>query len=488
MTTLMSPLSATLALISAIVSGDFDLEFAGPSVLHVTPLGGAWNASYDCVLESSGDGPGVEAWSISLTADRARIAEITLEGTDAESLGPLVYQKAELTADGSDECSGREGAMSAVVLSVPDGVTLPRPGASTIARVRVEGDVPEGGGSAVLRYADGCRSSGQPIRNVVTVLGQSVRPAKHELETALAQVESCCSAQLNFGFSTENVLSNEPYSGVIDDGSGTCSGAGGRIEIPAKPGSQAQADVFVVLSSADASDGARGWSISIALDGDLSFGGGVSDADTAAAQLFDGGFRKSEVVDPARNRGQRGAVSAVLLSFAAVSLPSFSTVAILRMGMEPAQPFGKPSAEGGLRFQDGLQGSGQPVQTTISVSGVTNLACNQRSVEVSITFRACDLPSSGRFVRGDANNDARVDITDAVFTLSWLALGGPASLCAAWADADDDGVVNITDPIYTLNYLFLGGSAPHAPYPECGESPERCDALRCAANQAACKG
>ena len=62
-------------------------------------------------------------------------------------------------------------------------------------------------------------------------------------------------------------------------------------------------------------------------------------------------------------------------------------------------------------------------------------------------------------VRGDANGDTNIDISDPVHTLQHLFLGGPAPACAATADANADGAIDISDPTYTLQHLFLGGPA-----------------------------
>jgi hypothetical protein len=72
--------------------------------------------------------------------------------------------------------------------------------------------------------------------------------------------------------------------------------------------------------------------------------------------------------------------------------------------------------------------------------------------------------------RGDANADGRADLTDAVFTLNHLFLGGPAPGCARSADVDDSGALNLSDPVYLLNHLFLGGRPPPEPFAECGAS------------------
>jgi hypothetical protein len=83
------------------------------------------------------------------------------------------------------------------------------------------------------------------------------------------------------------------------------------------------------------------------------------------------------------------------------------------------------------------------------------------------------------FRRGDADANGAVNITDAIFTLSHLFLGGPAPGCLDAADADDDGALKITDAIYLLAGLFLGGPQPPAPGASaCGPDPGN-DALPC---------
>ena len=72
------------------------------------------------------------------------------------------------------------------------------------------------------------------------------------------------------------------------------------------------------------------------------------------------------------------------------------------------------------------------------------------------------------FVRGDPNADQRLDLTDAVFVLNHLFLGGVPPSCEKSADEDDNGILDITDAILHLNHLFLGGPPPEPPFPECG--------------------
>ena len=63
-------------------------------------------------------------------------------------------------------------------------------------------------------------------------------------------------------------------------------------------------------------------------------------------------------------------------------------------------------------------------------------------------------------VRGDADLNDNVELTDAISVLSFLFLGGELLSCTAIADATANGVLDLTDPVFVLNHLFLGGPAP----------------------------
>ena len=85
---------------------------------------------------------------------------------------------------------------------------------------------------------------------------------------------------------------------------------------------------------------------------------------------------------------------------------------------------------------------------------------------------------SSRFLRGDANSDGTVNLSDAVFILSYLFQSGSTPSCLDSADVDDNGSVEITDAIYLLAHLFLGGPAPSKPFPGAGQDPTQ-DSLIC---------
>jgi CHRD domain len=71
------------------------------------------------------------------------------------------------------------------------------------------------------------------------------------------------------------------------------------------------------------------------------------------------------------------------------------------------------------------------------------------------------------FKRGDANADGAIDLSDAIFTLSWLFTGGQEPTCRDAADTNDDEKADISDAVVSLGFLFLGGQAPGFPFQSC---------------------
>ncbi len=82
------------------------------------------------------------------------------------------------------------------------------------------------------------------------------------------------------------------------------------------------------------------------------------------------------------------------------------------------------------------------------------------------------------FIRGDANDDTIVNISDALKALNFLFEAEPAGRCSKALDANDDGSINISDPVYVLGFLFASGERIPPPYPEAGIDPTP-DGLPC---------
>ncbi|MBN1443613.1 MAG: hypothetical protein JXA90_12960 [Planctomycetes bacterium] len=80
-------------------------------------------------------------------------------------------------------------------------------------------------------------------------------------------------------------------------------------------------------------------------------------------------------------------------------------------------------------------------------------------------------------LRGDCNQDRATDLSDAVSLLGCLYLGDTVR-CLDACDADDTGRLELTDAVYVLSHLYLGGPALPAPSSACGRDPTP-DTLSC---------
>ncbi|MFH1335866.1 MAG: M1 family aminopeptidase [Candidatus Zixiibacteriota bacterium] len=64
------------------------------------------------------------------------------------------------------------------------------------------------------------------------------------------------------------------------------------------------------------------------------------------------------------------------------------------------------------------------------------------------------------FIRGDANHDGLVDISDVIYLINNLYAYGPDPLPYDSGDLNCNGIIDVADIIYLLNYLFKSGPAP----------------------------
>ena len=82
------------------------------------------------------------------------------------------------------------------------------------------------------------------------------------------------------------------------------------------------------------------------------------------------------------------------------------------------------------------------------------------------------------FVRGDCNADGipgvggdLCDLADPIFLLRVLFLGGPRPACPEACNVNDDARLDLADAVYQLAYCFLGRREPPPPFPRCGPDP-----------------
>jgi hypothetical protein len=482
----------------------FDLTFAAPSS-SVGTAGSALQYTATGRLTTNGltgADPGAQGWSISMAADGGgAIVGVTTDGTVAaptpDGLVNGGFNKTELTTG-----AGNEGAVSAIVLSFTLPITLPPTGTVDIIKATVEATVPacvedENGDldcepllSRVF-FVDGRRGSGQPVDNKVTYTGQTVLPSKGE---AITSVCPNCPKPL--------VLRVD----VLNPGSVAGEKSGATVPWTAfadGPTLAVQAGVTLISNlgeddpGTEGMDGAQGWSMSILTEPCFNIASATT-AGTAADTVpnggfWDGGFNKTQVVDPAKNAGQQGAVSAIVLSFTLpVTLPPTSELLVLKVGgnmdasgLGDPQPTTPPcNVVLSSPSEPGLIGAGQPVKTAVTVAGNTK---NPGTCHAAISLA---LVQKKDFIRGNANNDLKIDIADPVWIINELFRQGPASVCADAADANDDNQVDASDAVYVVTYLFQGGATPPAPFPDCGPDPTEAeeDDLGCAGRPLLCGG
>ena len=88
--------------------------------------------------------------------------------------------------------------------------------------------------------------------------------------------------------------------------------------------------------------------------------------------------------------------------------------------------------------------------------------------EISVLARQAAGTEAARAIRGDADCNREVNLSDAVGTLRYLFRGGGELCCEVAADANDDDTVDIADAMATLNWLFLGSVELPSPARRCG--------------------
>ncbi len=69
---------------------------------------------------------------------------------------------------------------------------------------------------------------------------------------------------------------------------------------------------------------------------------------------------------------------------------------------------------------------------------------------------ACDIG----VLCGDANGDASVDVSDAVWIINYVFAGGAPPSPLSAGDVNCDGGVDVSDAVWIINYVFVGGNPP----------------------------
>jgi len=108
-----------------------------------------------------------------------------------------------------------------------------------------------------------------------------------------------------------------------------------------------------------------------------------------------------------------------------------------------------------------------------TVSGeISGLLDEAGNFSVSVAMTDASEPPFGdtvvyemvvNFVCGDANNDAAINVADAVFLINYIFKNGPAPALTPAGDANCDLETNVADCVYLINHVFNGGPEPCCP-------------------------
>ena len=467
----------------------FTYAFAGPPGI----LGGAdevAGASYDMTLfhDNPEGNELASGWSFSAIADGATITGISTDGTAAAD-AEFDQTSLALAAGSVGECEGSDAVVSAIVLALIDDVTLPAEATHVMAILDVEATIPAGGGSATLRFVNGCSGAGQPVDSVVTQGGNSADPVREDFTINLVEVVCACDDLVGIAFSGSNVPAGSSIwvdavgVGTVDPDNPcgnpdeNCA-ASGILELPGSSGT-----VYVNLISQIPVDQEQlgGWSLSIKFD-DLGTGSTLTAVTTDGTAAADAEFDQSEVVSPEENDGMQGCTSAIVLALIDdVVLPS-GQATVLGMDFDGGtNGNGSGAGEGetppsaSVFPLDGLRGSGQPVDNVATLGGNSVGYGNADTAQASLVLGA----GPPDFIRGNANDDLKIDIADCIWTINFLFKEGDAPPCMDAADANDNGIIDLGDAQFVIVYLFPSAASafgtdtmpPSAPFPACGPDP-----------------
>ncbi len=334
--------------------------------------------------------------------------------------------------------------------------------------------------------------------------------------TAYGQT-NCCGQLANVGFSIEKKASPTQYDGILDSHPHTdqlCTGGGGVVETRVDLGKKAARSIYVNISEnvpddpttvddpdtfddpetpeveggVEGIDAVQGWAFSLVVTGGVEISK-ASTSGTSVSRLFQQGFNKTGVANPALNAGKRGAFSAVVLALQLpVVLPPVGTETVLDLTTRPEGDavVGMDDNVGIIKFENGIiSAAGAPgIDNTLTISGKSVIPCNLSTAAVNVVFGKIPIVVEEKesFLRGNANNDDRVDIGDPIHIVNALFRSGPATACREAADANGDGMVDLADVTFLIAYQFSAGPAPAAPFPAC----ETVLKAKCGASQGFC--
>ena len=111
------------------------------------------------------------------------------------------------------------------------------------------------------------------------------------------------------------------------------------------------------------------------------------------------------------------------------------------------------------QHQVGAAASGRAKTAEYRLESVLGQSINGCSGAVTTGFLSASLIPD--YLPGDLDGSGNIDISDAVFLISYIFSGGLPPIPLARGDADCSMGVDISDAVFLISYIFSGGSAPH---------------------------
>jgi Peptidase family M28/Dockerin type I domain len=114
----------------------------------------------------------------------------------------------------------------------------------------------------------------------------------------------------------------------------------------------------------------------------------------------------------------------------------------------------------GCTFNDGTVGSitGTPSWVSSFVFSVelsdADMPAKKDTIQFTITI------TEQAYICGDANSDGEINVSDAVWIVNYVFVGGDPPDPLEAGEANCDGSVNVSDAVWIINYVFLGGHEP----------------------------
>jgi hypothetical protein len=404
---------------------------------------------------------GVQGWSFGVKHDTTllTIESVTSDGTDVPSVFNNGFNQTAIV----EKAGAKAGYIQAIVLSflTPAEVPLSDFFRTALAKYKVSAGACTGKADdfkTKIEYTEelGVPNS-PPVDLNLTVGGKAVVPAKVLNAEPTIKCKSIGGGGLVLKFDPAN-------SDLVADKSAVVS-------------------VNVQLENTQTSGGfdVQGWSYGIQLDAnELEATAGEPGADSKALNGGQGpDFVSYNLNDQDAAGTVRGvSVGAVIETDApgtavlAVAPGATKHIDTIKVRSKQTIPAGGQSRTTQLKFTDKLGGD-RPLEVLIVVAG--------QGVAPDFTgTKNLNLLPSGqaprpKFIRGDANNDARLDIADGIWIINNLFYAGPDTACKPAADSNNDGLRNIADAVYLFNYQLQPGATPStifppppAPFPNCG--------------------